>query len=207
MLQAIRKAVKNGKALDLTGWSPSKAVNGFANTTVSSIVLEIPDRVLGSGTIGVWGMTVLATDAGGWRQINRAGIPMIQPIFNPDDSERASEYNTTHPSKDRANYGALVTSLTAGVVSAMGTSADPQAYGKYVAELCFPDILRYEIGTPAVYSFAKRKRPRTVGQCARGDVFRSCSTPRLRTVCTPDAVSRSLRPAFPYLALPVPVAV
>ena len=30
------------------------------------------------------------------------------------------------------------------------------AYGELVSELCFPDILRYEVGTPAVFGFAKR---------------------------------------------------
>ena len=30
-----------------------------------------------------------------------------------------------------------------------------------VAALCFPDILRYEVGTPAVFGFAKRKRATT----------------------------------------------
>ncbi len=31
----------------------------------------------------------------------------------------------------------------------MKTSADPQTYGQMVADLCFPDILRYKVGTPA----------------------------------------------------------
>ena len=97
VLGAIRKAVASGAAVDLTGWNKDKAVNAFANTTVSSIVLEIPDGAFGATTIGFWGVTALATDAGGWRQINRAGQPMIQPIFNPDDGERSSAYNTTQP--------------------------------------------------------------------------------------------------------------
>ena len=126
VLGAIRKAVANGAAVDLTGWSKDKAVNAFANTTVNSIVIEVPDGAFSASTIGVWGVTALATDAGGWRQINRAGQPMIQPIFNPDDSERSSAYNTTQPRDDRALYGKLISGLVAGVVTAMGTSADPR---------------------------------------------------------------------------------
>ncbi len=87
VLGAIRKAVASGTAVDLTGWDKDKAVNAFANTTVNSIVLEVPDGAFGATTIGFWGVTALPTDAGGWRQINRAGQPMIQPIFNPDDGE------------------------------------------------------------------------------------------------------------------------
>ena len=105
VLGAIRKAVANGSAVDLTGWNKERAVNALANTTVSSIVLEVPDDAFDTATIGFWGATALAADAGGWRQINRAGQPMIQPIFNPDDSERLSAYNTTRPREDRGLYG------------------------------------------------------------------------------------------------------
>ncbi len=156
VLGAIRKAVTSGTAVDLTGWNKEKAVNAFANTTVNSIVLEVPDGAFGATTIGFWGVTALSTDAGGWRQINRAGQPMIQPIFNPDDGERSSAYNTTQPREDPAIYGTIVSTLVAGVVAAMGTSADPRGYGRLVSELCFPDILRYEVGTPEVFGFAKR---------------------------------------------------
>jgi hypothetical protein len=156
VLGAIRRAVASGEAVDLTGWSKEKAVNAFANTTVSSIVIEVPDGTFGVATIGFWGVTALGTDAGGWRQINREGQPVIQPIFNPDDSERSSAYNTTQPREDRAIHGPLVSKLVAGVVTAMGTSAEPQVYGISVAKICFPDILPYEIGTPAVFGFAWR---------------------------------------------------
>jgi hypothetical protein len=54
------------------------------NTLVDSIVLEIshghPLLRLAART-GVWCATKLATDAGGWRQINRAGHPMMWPIL------------------------------------------------------------------------------------------------------------------------------
>ena len=50
---------------------------------VDSIVLEVshqhPQLRPGART-GVWCATKLATDAGGWRQINRAGHPMMWPI-------------------------------------------------------------------------------------------------------------------------------
>jgi hypothetical protein len=102
---------------------------------VNSIVLEVPDGALGAMTIGFWGVRALATDAGGWRQINRAG----QPIFNPDDGERSSAYNTTQPSEDRPIYGPLVSTLVAGDVAAMEASADPQAYGESVDNLALDE--------------------------------------------------------------------
>jgi hypothetical protein len=202
VLGAIRKAVASGAAVDLTGWNKDKAVNAFANTTVSSIVLEVPDGAFGATTIGFWGVTALATDAGGWRQINRAGQPMIQPIFNPDDGERSSAYNTTQPREDRAIYGPLVSTLVAGVVAAMGTSADPQAYGELVAALCFPDILRYDVGTPAVFGFAKRNG-RALADNAPEVMFSIVVNAALSDGLRRGTATDTLRPDFPYVALPV----
>ncbi len=80
----VGEAFAHGRAVDLAGWQPASAVDLFAGTSVNTIVLEIPDAELGSGRdIGVWAVTMLATDAGGWHPINRAGRPMIQPIFHP----------------------------------------------------------------------------------------------------------------------------
>jgi Domain of unknown function (DUF4331) len=202
VLGAIRKAVASGAAVDLTGWNKDKAVNAFANTTVGSIVLEAPNGAFGAMTIGFWGVTALATDVDGWRQINRAGLPMIQPIFNPDDGERSSAYNTTQPREDRALYGPIVSTLVAGVVAAMGTSADPRAYGELVSELCFPDILRYEVGTPAVFGFAKRNG-RALSDNAPEVMFSMVVNAALSDGLRSSAATGILRPDFPYVALPV----
>jgi hypothetical protein len=202
VLGAMRKAVANASVVDLTGWNKEKAVNAFANTTVNSIVIEVPDGTFGAAAIGLWGVTALPTDAGGWRQINRAGQPMIQPIFNPDDGERSSAYNTTQPREDRANYGKLISGLVAGVVAAMGTSADPRAYGESVAALCLPDILRYEVGTPAVFGFAKRNG-RPLADNAPEVMFSIVVNAALSDGLNKDTATGTLRPDFPYVALPV----
>lgn len=205
VLGAIRKAMAGGSAVDLTGWTRDKAVNAFAGTTVSSIVLEVPDSAFGAATIGFWGVTALPTDAGGWRQINRAGQPMIQPIFNPDDSERSSAYNTTQPREDRALYGKLISGLVAGVVAAMGTSADPKAYGESVAALCFPDMLRYEVGTPAVFGFARRNG-RALADNAPEVMFSIVVNAALSDGLSRETATGTLRPDFPYVALPAKAA-
>ncbi len=202
VLGAIRKAVSNGQPVDLTAWNKSKAVNAFANTTVSSIVLEVPDSAFPTTAIGFWGVTALATDAGGWRQINRAGLPMIQPIFNPDDSERSSEYNTTQPKDDRAIYGPIISKLVAGVVRAMNTSADPQAYGQKVADLCFPDILPYKVGTPAVFGFAVRNG-RALSDNAPEVMFSMVTNSAVSDGLGPRTATGTLRTEFPYVARPV----
>lgn len=205
VLGAIRKAVANGEPVDLTAWNRSKAVNAFANTSVSSIVLEVPDNAFSCSAVGFWGVTALATDAGGWRQINRAGLPMIQPIFNPDDSERSSAYNTTEPKEDRVIYGPIISKLVAGVVGAMKTSADPQMYGRMVAEVCFPDILRYKLGTPAVFGFALRNG-RALSDNAPEVMFSIVTNAALSDGLGAHTATGALRPEFPYVARPVVAA-
>ena len=86
LLAIVNEAVANGTAPDLSAWRPDQARNSFAGTTVESIVLEVSHahpRLRPGARTGVWCATKLATDAGGWRQVNRAGHPMMWPIFWP----------------------------------------------------------------------------------------------------------------------------
>ena len=156
LLSIVNGAVAAGTRPDLAEWRPENAQNSFANTTVDSIVLEIshehPQLRPGTRT-GVWSATKLATDAGGWRQINRAGHPMMWPIFWPSDTDFANPANTRHPSEDFGADGKHLGDQVAAVVAASGTSADPQAYGQAVARRLLPDVLPYTIGTPASFSF------------------------------------------------------
>lgn len=164
LLMIVNAAVGNGTAVDLTDWHPENAQNSFAGTSVESIVLEVPHQhpLLRPGaSIDVWAATKLATDAGGWRQINRAGHPMMWPIFWPHDTDFSNPANMRHPSNDFAEVGEHIADLISATVTASGTSADPRGYGQAVARELFPDVLPYVVGTPATYSFAARNgRPR-----------------------------------------------
>jgi hypothetical protein len=157
LLFKINAAVKDGTAPELSGWRPDEAQNSFANTTVESIVLEVSHqhpKLRPGSQIGVWAATKLATDAGGWRQINRAGHPMMWPIFWPDDTKFDNPANTRHPSEDFDAVGKYIGEQVAAVVAALGSSADPVGYGESVARELFPDVLPYVVGTPATYGFA-----------------------------------------------------
>ena len=133
------------------------AENSFAGSLVDSIVLEVshahPQLRPGART-GVWAATKLATDAGGWRQINRAGHPMMWPIFWPNDTDFTNPANTRHPSEDVSAAAKYIGEQIAAVVAAAGTSDDPVGYGQAVARDLFPDVLPYVVGTSAVYGFA-----------------------------------------------------
>ncbi len=158
--------------------SQAGAKNLFAGHTVYSIVLEVPDAELLAGAadkrrIGVWAVATLATDAGGWRSINRVGLPMIHPLFTQYNEDLGNRLNAGRPADDFATYGAAVAKAIAGVVAANGTAARPEAYGETVAHRFFPNILPYEVGTPAVVWFRGMERPFPHGQRAQCHVLHS----------------------------------
>ena len=156
-LAAVDRAVRGGETIHYGEWSPATAKNTFDGSSVFVIVLEIPfdDAQLTVGrTIGAWATTKLATDAGGWHPINRIGLPMMWPIFRPDDSEIADHANLTRPEQDRFNYLDTFTRQITDVVAAAGTSGDPARYADAAAKEILPDLLPYVIGSPASFSFA-----------------------------------------------------
>lgn len=96
-------------------------------------------------------------DAGGWRQINRAGIPMMWPLFRAlggdDDSAEYHRDTTARPTDDQANDTDRVAALVAAAVRRTGVS-DPDGYGRAVAARLLPDVLPYRVGTSASFTFA-----------------------------------------------------
>ena len=160
VVHAVGHAFQDGTSINLSGWDPSRAKNHFAGHTVHSIVLEVPDKELladagGNRQIGVWAVSTLATDAGGWRSINRIALPMIHPLFAQFNDDLSNRLNAGRPGDDYATHGATVAKAVAGVVAALGTAEDPQAYGEKVAHRFFPNILPYEVGTAASFGFAE----------------------------------------------------
>ena len=161
VLHAVGHAFQDGTVVNLAGWDPRHAKNLFAGHTLYSIVLELPDSELLTGAgrrIGVWAVASLATDAGGWRSINRVGLPMIHPLFTQYNEDLGNRLNAGRPADDFATYGEAVTKAIAGVVSAYGTAEDPRAYAEKVAHRFFPNILPYEVGTPAAFGFDRVER-------------------------------------------------
>jgi hypothetical protein len=159
LLAIVNGAIAKGAAVDLSDWRPEQAKNSFAKTSVESIVLEVThdDPQLRPGRrIGVWCATKLATDAGGWRQVNRGGFPMMWPIFWPDDTDFSNPANTRHPAQDFAADGSHLAGHVAAVVAASGTVDDAEGYGQAVARELLPDLLPYEVGTSATFGFAGR---------------------------------------------------
>ncbi|MDG4782474.1 DUF4331 family protein [Micromonospora sp. WMMD961] len=200
-LATINGAVKDGAKVDRSAWSVDQAKNSFAGTTVESIVLEVnrdEPLVPDDTRIGVWCRTMLATDAGGWRQINRAGHPMMWPIFWPHDTDFSDPANVRHPSKDLTEDGEEIATAVAGVVAANGTALDPQAYGWSVARQLYPDMLTYQTGTAANYGFAIRNG-RAMADNAPEVMFSLVLNTGTTSGLTRDITKAARADTFPYV--------
>jgi hypothetical protein len=202
VLHAVGHAFQDGTTIDLSGWNPNQAKNLFAGHTVYAIVLEVPDSDLLSGTdsrrIGVWAVATLATDAGGWRSINRVGLPMIHPLFTQYNEDLGNRLNAGRPADDFATYGEVVAKAIAGVVSANGTAENPRAYGEKVAHRFFPNILPYQVGMPAAFGFAEWNG-RSLTDNAPDVMFSIAANAPVRLGIGKESVTSKPSATFPYV--------
>ncbi len=206
VLHAAGHAFQDGTKVDLSGWDPAKAKNLFAGCTVYSIVLEVPDSELlggaaGNRRIGVWALSTLATDAGGWRSINRTGLPMIHPLFTQFNEDLGDRLNGGRPADDFATFGETVINAVAGAVAANGTAEDPRAYAATVAHRFFPNVLPYTVGTPAVFGFAAWNG-RSLTDNAPEVMFSFASNSPMRLGIGKESVTSKPSKTFPYVPAP-----
>jgi Domain of unknown function (DUF4331) len=173
--------------------------NVFGGRNVTSIVLEVPTSALGQGVVGVWATTSMHGH-GLSAQIERIGLPLIQPFFNIDD-ERNEAHNKRQPSEDRDTGHARIAEIVTLFSRLAGTAERPEAYGQAVADLLTPDILQYRLGTPASFSFATRNGRRLTDDAADVVLSLITNSPLSDHV---DYDGR-IQPHFPYMAAPHPI--
>ena len=170
--------------------------NVFGGRNVTSIVLELPTRALGQGVIGVWATTSLHGH-GMSVQIERIGLPLIQPFFNIDD-ERSEAHNRRQPREDRDSGRPRVAEIVTLFTRLAGTTESPEAYGQAVADLLLPDMLHYRLGTPASFSFATRNGRRLTDDVTDVVLSLLVNSPLSDHV----GYDGRIQPQFPYMAAP-----
>lgn len=204
-LAFIIKGLQTKTSINTKDWQPNSAKSTFLGSTVFAIVLEIPDTdpLLTAGrTIGVWSVSKLATDAGGWHQTNRAGIPMVWPLLramgDADDSPEYHRDSEAHPSDDRANDGGRVSEIVAAASRATGTR-DPDAYAALVTGRLLPDVLPYTVGSRASFSFAGFNG-RTLGDNAPEVMYSLITNSAFTSGLTSATAANTRTDEFPYVA-------
>src|SRR5580700_209906 len=160
----------------------------FAGNNVDSIVLEIPDDMLGDGPIGVWA-SISRRSNGVLEQLDRGGNPTINPFINPDGEKDL--FNSRQPADDVASYlepWSKILENAGGYSPEEARAAAPQV---------LPDILHYDRTTPATYPN---------GRVLTDDVY----SIRFAWLSNSKIPPAGLKPhgdllnEFPYLGLPNP---
>jgi hypothetical protein len=171
--------------------------NFFANRNVTSIVLEVPTGMIGTGRIAAWATCSLHGHSPEV-QVSRWGVPLLTNIFMPDQEMREA-YNRSVPSEDRTKFGEQIAAVVEKLVGLAGSAAEPRRYAeRLVARFC-PSVLPYELGTFASYDFVGAN-----GRALADDVMDviltlAANTP-LSDGVAPDTTR--IRSTFPYFGVP-----
>ncbi|MBC7831698.1 MAG: DUF4331 family protein [Hyphomicrobium sp.] len=183
-------------------WMPDKFSAGLATTgatNVLAIVAEVPLERLGSRRLGMF-TTVSANDHGHWTQVQRCGRPNLAATFL-DDPKTSLKYNGSDPDTDLENFGHLVASTVAQLVSLSGTAADPAGYGQLVARALLPDIIPFDADLAASFGFAGING-RGLGDDFGAVVYSAVFNHPMRTALAPLP---DLRSVWPYVPPPRPL--
>ena len=131
----------------------------FVGLNTNALVIEVPDDALGGGMIGVWGATQY-WDGSGWHKADQMGRPAINTVFNTSLVDKGAgttknQFNTTAPADQRTAFGGkfrtnVITTLMNinAVLGTGGTDYDSATAGA-IADVLLPDVLTYDVSTPA----------------------------------------------------------
>ena len=115
----------------------------FADKDICSIVLEVPNSVLGPKEVGLWARTLIPADGagGGWVQADRGARPNQTPFLAGEQNEA---YLAGEPADD-----ARFVPVFAHALEHTGGYTPEEA--KRVAGTLLPDLLRYDPTRPASF--------------------------------------------------------
>ena len=113
----------------------------FADKDICSIVLDVPDSVLGPGRVGLWARVLVRGNDGRWVQVER-GAHAQQAVFLAGEVREA--YQAGEPAEDAR----FVAPFAHALEHTGGYSPDD---AKRAAQKLLPDIMHYVPGQPASY--------------------------------------------------------
>ena len=173
--------------------------NFFANRNVSAIVLEVPNRLLGEGTVRAWATASLVGHAPEV-QVSRWGLPMITHIFLSDNSKDLKEaFNRSLPCDDVAQFSEPIAAFVRNMTTYANTSGNPAEHGKRIAGVLCPATLPYKIGTFASFDYAGFNG-RALGDDAMDVMLTLAANQAICDGVAPDR--QRTRGEFPYFGEP-----
>jgi hypothetical protein len=148
-IQAFRQDIAAGK-LDLGAFS--KGVDLFETLNSSIIVIEVPNAMLPSEIFVYASSAFYNVDK--WEQVNRLANPLMTHLFLSDNPMEVSEHVGHRPDIDhKQRYAVAGLALRAMALDRDSTVKDKVAYADKLAAELLPDVIPYEVGTPARFGF------------------------------------------------------
>ena len=129
--------------------------NFFNNRNITAIVLEVPNHLIGKGTVHAWATVSLYGHAPEM-QVSRWGLPLMTHLFlnDPSNLDVKETYNKSAPSDDVALFSRHIADFTRKMATYAGSAMNPEEYGKQMASRLCPITLPYELGTAAAFDLA-----------------------------------------------------
>jgi hypothetical protein len=129
--------------------------NFFANRNITAIVLEVPNEMIGTGTVRAWATASLYGHAPEM-QVSRWGLPLITHLFlnDPDRQDVKEKFNVSMPCDDQTGFSQLIAEFAEKMTTYAGSVMNPAEYGQQLAGRLCPVTLPYELGTPAAFDLA-----------------------------------------------------
>jgi hypothetical protein len=174
--------------------------NFFGKRNASAIVLEVPNQLIGKGTVHAWATASLVGHAPEV-QVSRWGLPMVTHILlsDPTKPDLKEDFNRSVPAEDVTRFFGSIAEFTEKMTKIAGSSGNPAEYGKRIARRLCPTTLPYEIGTAASFDFAGFNG-RALGDDAMDVILTLVANMPLGDGVAPDR-SR-IRSEFPYFGEP-----
>jgi hypothetical protein len=131
----------------------------FTPLNTNAVVIEVPDSAVGTGKIGVWGLTRW-WDGEIWHTSDQIGRPAINTVFNtklvdPNAATTKNLYNRTppylQPTADGGQFRANIVATLTNVNAVLGTGCPDYdaATAGGLADVLLPDVITYDVTTPA----------------------------------------------------------
>lgn len=194
-LQAFNDQVK-GAGGDRT-FCDENAVDFFAGTNVSAIVIEVPSaRLTGGGdsNIGVWARTFHRKT-----MTDQMGRPAINTVFTPDAMK--DTFNVTAPAEQPAAFASIVTNRLLEL-SGLDGSPYSQSEAEAITSVLLPDVLTVDTASAAGFLNGRQPADDVIDaelSVVTGGFFGGSAV--LTSDCIPGN-DAALPATFPYLASP-----
>jgi hypothetical protein len=132
----------------------------FRGTNISSIVLTVPNSMIGGAgrNVGIWATTAVKNASGKYVQVERMGRPAINTVFNHTDRTKEA-FNRAVPTTDRSTTRSGVIGVLdaiGNVLTANGLPAYTSAQKASIANVLVPDTLTFKVGDPSGFLNGRR---------------------------------------------------